>query len=153
MNVDSMYFTRVAGGLMACLLLLNLAMSQTPKGQEFPNGPIPPVQPGDIRIFLPALQRVKQLHEKGDSKGAIGVAPTALAGLDPNSNLPAVWLRTALFLNFIEKEETLAKWRKLDNIPDAVFRVVATYPITVEEGKDTKFDVKGFVAALQNAAH
>jgi hypothetical protein len=127
------------------------AMNIPAQSQDFPSGPIPTVQPGDIRIVLPLIHRARQMHQKDDIKGAIGFAPNAYTGVNPNSNLAAVWLRTTLFLSFIEKVEALAKWRKLDNIPDAVFAVVATYPITIQEGKDTKFNVNSFVAALQNA--
>jgi hypothetical protein len=93
----------------------------------FNAGPVPVVQPGDIRNAVAVLQPIRRSGKKG-----IFGDPRLRDGCAPGSDLPSV-----------------AKLREADPLPDAVFQIVATYPITCGEDNTFDFDMPGFIAALE----
>ena len=113
---------------------------------NFSPGPVPNVRPGDIRNALTVLQPIRQSGKKG-----IFGDPRLQAGCDPNSSLPAVVMRTTILLAALD-QEVLAKWRELSPLPDKVFQVAATYPLTCREDKSYDFDMPSFIAALESSS-
>lgn len=114
--------------------------------EGFNPGPVPVVQPGDIRKALPVI---KPLRGRSTPHGIFG-APHIAGDLGSNPNLPAIMFRTGFLLVALDQED-LATWREPDAIPDPVFTIAATYPVTHKEDGTFDLDMKDFVAALKAA--
>jgi hypothetical protein len=110
---------------------------------EWDSGPgvVPAVQPQDIRNALEILGPLKRLG----ITGIVGLKGRSLADCcDPSSDISAVCMRTGVLLIILEKG--LSNWREGDTLPDAVFQVAATYPLTF--GEDKNLNINSFLTAL-----
>jgi hypothetical protein len=106
-------------------------------------GPVPTVQPGDIRNAL----GVQQHRRESGQKGIFG-NPRVRAGCDPSPEISAVITRTTILLIALD-QGVLAKWREGDALRDIVFQVIATYPITCRDDRSLDFDMNSFITTLE----
>ena len=103
-------------------------------------GPVPTVRPGDIRNAFKVLQPMRQSGKKG-------IFGFHTSPFEPGCNVAAALMRTDFLLLAVEQEE-LTKWLCVDNLPDAVFEVAATYPVTIRDDSSLDFEMGSYIAAL-----
>jgi len=103
--------------------------------EGFKPGPVPAVQPEDIRTAYGILEP----RRRSGQQGLFG-DPRLQAGCDPSSDLAAVITRTTILLVALDQGIMLR---------DAFFQVAAKYPITCREDQNFDLDMPSFIAALE----
>jgi hypothetical protein len=92
---------------------------------DIPEGPIPPVDPADLRSLW-EMQREVQARTAGQHT-AIS-AEIYKRACSPGANVGAVWFRASL-IGMLEMLGVLRPWIHEGVVADAVFKVAATFPM------------------------
>jgi hypothetical protein len=116
------------------------------------SGPIPAVNPGDLRGVWALIRETRaeslgnREPELGGQKSAIAICVSLLArACSPEANVLAVWARSAL-LGILVDQGLLTSWQRGTQLDDTVFDVAATLPIS---GLD-RFDPDTFLQKLSS---
>lgn len=110
-----------------------------------PEGPIPPVDPADLRSVW-EMQRELQAHSPGGG-GVILDVEMYKSACSPGADVGSVWFRTSLI-------GMLRPWIREGAVDDAVFKVAATFPMNgMAVGvprQGLPFDVQEFLRQIEN---
>lgn len=90
-----------------------------------PEGPIPPVDPADLRSVW-EMQREVQARTAGQHTTIS--AEIYKRACSPGANVGAVWFRASL-IGMLEMLGVLRPWIHEGVVADAVFKVAATFPM------------------------
>ena len=115
-----------------------------------PEGPIPPVDPADLRSVW-EMQRELQAHSPGG--GVILDVEMYKRACSPGADVESVWFRTSL-IGILDKLGMLRPWIREGAVDDAVFKVAATFPmngmaVSVPR-QGLPFDVQEFLRQIKN---
>ena len=128
-----------------------MEMPFNPLGDN-PEGPIPPVDPADLRSVWEMLREV-QARRPGEHI-IIGDEIYKRA-CSPGANVEAVWFRSSL-IGMLDMLGMLRPWIHEGVVADAVFKVAATFPVNgMAIGvprQGLPFDVQEFISQVAASA-
>jgi hypothetical protein len=117
--------------------------------QEIGDGPLPPVDPKDLKLMWEFYRDVGK-----DGKGSAIAFGLLQAVCGQGANVMVVWQRMSMISTLIMIGPMLAPWQHGEELDDIVFRVASTFPINgMKCGvryESLPFDLDGFLQVLRD---
>jgi hypothetical protein len=117
-------------------------------------GPVAAVDPGDLRSVW-EMQRDFQRNAPNHAPNQTGSIDISLyqRACSPGAEVGAVWYRVSMLQLLAGPIGLLTPWLHDGELPDAVFKLAATFPMNKlsvgEVNQGLPFDVQGFIKQLE----